>query len=281
MIDGEMIGLAWYLWILLVLLALCTLYLWLIAPARRRLDAGALRGWLYAHRGLHDGNVAVPENSLSAFRRAVEGGYGIELDTQLTRDGQVVVCHDSNLKRIAGADAEILSLTYDELCTIPLCDGSHVPLLSDVLALVAGRVPLIVEVKHYGGPARNAQKTWELLRAYQGPYCVESFHPLAVRYFRRNAPQVIRGQLAAGGRFAPGMIGRPAFFCMKHLLLNAVSRPDFVAYCAEQDHTLSMGLMKRLYRPLLAAWTIRDQPLMDRVQKQYDLPIFELFIPKR
>lgn len=271
---------AWYGWIGIALAAVCAAYLWLIAPARRP-DASALLGWLYAHRGLHDGNKTVPENSLAAFRLAVENGYGMELDTQLTRDGQVVVCHDSNLQRVAGVDKQVYDLTYEELCAIPLCDGSHVPLFADVLALVDGKTPLIVEVKHYGDPARNAEATWKLLQGYQGAYCVESFHPRAVRYFRRNAPQVVRGQLASGGAYKPGELGRAEFLAMKYLLVNAVGRPHFVAYCAVQDHNLSMGLMKRLYKPLLAAWTIREQALLDRVQKQYDMPIFELFTPKR
>ncbi len=271
---------AWFWWILIVLAALCALYLYLIAPALRRPDAGKLLGWLYAHRGLHDGNKTVPENSLAAFKLAVEHGYGMELDTQLTKDEQVVVCHDSNLKRVAGMDKQIYNLTYDELCQIPLCDGSHVPLFSDVLALVDGKTPLIVEVKHYGKATHNAEMTWSLLKGYQGAYCVESFAPQAVWYFRRHAPQVVRGQLASGGRYQPGELGRIEHFIMKYLLPNVVSRPHFVAYCAAQDHNLSMTLMKKLYRPLLAAWTVRDQALMDRVRKEYDMPIFELFTPK-
>ena len=86
------------LWLLIALLLLCALYLFLIAPAKRP-DDRALRGWLYAHRGLHDGNRSVPENSLEAFRRAAEAGYGVELDVQLTRDGMLVVHHDASLKR--------------------------------------------------------------------------------------------------------------------------------------------------------------------------------------
>ena len=142
--------------VLIVLLLLCALYLFLIAPASKRPDDRALRGWLYAHRGLHDGNRDVPENSLEAFRRAAEAGYGVELDVQLTRDGMLVVHHDASLKRVCGVDKAIGSLSYDELCKIPLPDGSRVPLFSEVLALVDGRVPMIVEVKHYGGAARIA-----------------------------------------------------------------------------------------------------------------------------
>ena len=205
------------LWILLCLVLLAGLYLFLIAPGRKRPDASALTGWLYAHRGLHGGDV--PENSLAAFSRAVEAGYGIELDVQLTRDGFLVVHHDASLKRVCGADLRICDITFEELCRHPLPDGSCVPLFSDVLALVGGRVPLIVEVKHYGGAARNAASALQQLGAYGGPYCVESFHPLAMRYFRLHAPDVVRGQLAMGGARQPGETGFIAYFALKHLLV--------------------------------------------------------------
>lgn len=108
------------LWILLCLVLLAGLYLFLIAPGRKRPDASALTGWLYAHRGLHGGDV--PENSLAAFSRAVEAGYGIELDVQLTRDGFLVVHHDASLKRVCGADLRICDITFEELCRHPLPD---------------------------------------------------------------------------------------------------------------------------------------------------------------
>ncbi len=268
------------LWILLCLVLLAGLYLFLIAPGRKRPDASALTGWLYAHRGLHGGDV--PENSLGAFSRAVEAGYGIELDVQLTRDGFLVVHHDASLKRVCGADLRICDITFEELCRHPLPDGSCVPLFSDVLTLVGGRVPLIVEVKHHGGAARNAASALQQLGAYGGPYCVESFHPLAMRYFRLHAPDVVRGQLAMGGARQPGETGFIAYFALKHLLVNSLSRPHFVAYSCPEDHTLAMWLMRRCFHPLLAAWTLRSQEALDgALARGYQLPIFEGFTPRR
>lgn len=267
------------LWLLIVLAALLAVYLWLIAPARRRPDASALEGWLYAHRGLHDQEGGATENSVKAFALAVENGFGIELDVQHTKDGQLVVCHDGNLKRVCGVDKKLLDLTYDELCQIPLPDGTHVPLFSDVLKLVAGRVPLIVEIKHYGDVKHNAEAALKQLRAYQGAYCVESFHPLAVRYFKQNAPDIVRGQLAWGGRWNRGDLAGAAHFAMKHLLVNCIGRPHFIAYSVPTDHTLGLWLMKRLYKPLLAAWTIRDQGTLNHAMLDYDYPIFEGFMP--
>lgn len=269
------------LWLLIALLLLCALYLFLIAPANRP-DDHALRGWLYAHRGLHDGNRDVPENSLEAFRRAAEAGYGIELDVQLTRDGMLVVHHDASLKRVCGVDKAIRSLSYDELCKIPLPDGSRVPLFSEVLALVDGRVPMIVEVKHYGGAARIAAETLKFLRGYRGAYCVESFDPRAVLFLRKNAPDVIRGQLASGNPDDQASMGAPTYWLLKNLLVNVAGRPHFIAYSAAHDDTLSMRLQKRLFRPLLAGWTLRSQRELDNARaKGYDYPIFELFEPKK
>ena len=111
---------------------------------------------------------------------------------------------------------------------------------------------------------------------------MESFHPLAMRYFRLNAPDVIRGQLAMGGARKTGEAGAAAHFALKHLLVNCLSRPHFVAYSCPEDHTLAMWLMRRFFRPLLAAWTLRSQEALDgALARGYRLPIFEGFTPRR
>ena len=269
-----------WLAVVLALVALVfALYLWMIAPARRRPDAAALIDRLYAHRGLHDGNRTVPENSLAAFTRAAEAGYGIELDVQLTGDGMLVVHHDADTLRVCGESRVIRQTPYVGLPALP--DGSPVPLFCDVLALVAGHVPLIVEIKHYGSPAENAARTLEALRGYKGPFCVESFHPTAVRYFRQAAPDVLRGQLAMGGPRDPAESGLITYLALSRLLVNALGRPHFVAYSCAADRNLSVWLMKRCFRPLLAAWTIRDQRTLDRARRDYRMLIFERFTPDR
>lgn len=270
-----------FLWIIGILLLLSGLYLLLIAPCDHHPDASHLEGWLYAHRGLHDGNVEVPENSLKAFRLAVENGYGMELDVQLTADHQLVVFHDKTLKRVCGVDIPLHTLTYDELKLYPLPDGSAIPLFSQVLSLVNGQTPLIVEVKYHGNVTEIAKATHDMLQDYKGSYCVESFHPLAMHYFRKNAPDILRGQLAYGGKWKKEDNSLLLHFLLKHLLVNCISRPHFVAYSVPTDHTLAMWLMKKLFHPLLAAWTIREQIVLDDCETVYDFPIFELFTPER
>lgn len=265
------------MWAVLVLLALVILYLWLIAPRRAHPDASQLTGRLYAHRGLHDGNRTIPENSLAAFQKAIDAGYGFELDVQLTADNILVVHHDGNTRRVCGVDTEIKHTNYADLPQLP--DGTPIPTFQQLLTLVDGKAPMIVEVKPYGKPRENAAATHMALQSYQGPYCVESFHPLSVRYFRKHAPQIIRGQLAMGGPFKPSEADLITHFMLKNLLVNVFSRPHFVAYDCANDHNLSMWLMKHLFHSLLAAWTVRDQRLLDYTRPAYAMPIFELFTP--
>ncbi|MBE5777936.1 MAG: glycerophosphodiester phosphodiesterase [Clostridiales bacterium] len=269
------------LWILAILLILLLLYLFLICPALRRPKADHLMGWKYAHRGLHDGNRKVAENSLEAFRRAVDAGYGMELDVQLTKDDQLVVFHDKSLKRVCGVDVDLCTQTYDELRQYFLPGGQQIPLFSEVLELVDGKTPLIVEVKYHDRLIETCKAAHKQLKQYKGSYCVESFHPLAVRYFRKNAPEIVRGQLASGGSNADKHTSSLNHFCMKHLLVNVLGRPHFVAYSVPEDKSLSVTLMRKLFRPYLAGWTIRSQEVMDYAQKEgFQLPIFELFTPE-
>ena len=265
------------LWMIGIFLVLAGLYLCLIAPARDIPDTSAMDGWLFAHRGLH--GEGVPENSLAAFAGAAEAGYGMELDVQLTADGHLVVFHDADLNRVCGVDARVMDLPYEELAACILPDGTPIPLFSQVLELVDGRVPMIVEIKHYGAPELSAQATLNILQSYRGAYAVESFHPLVVRYFRGHAPEIIRGQLAHGHPWKPGEASRMAHFALKHLLVNAIGRPHFVAYSCPEDHTLGMWLMKKLFQPWLAAWTVRSQETLRIAQEEYDWIIFEGFEP--
>ena len=113
--------------LLLIALVVLGVYLYMIAPAKDRPDASFLDGWLYAHRGLHDGNKQVIENSMEAFRLAVDNGYGMELDVQLTRDGKLVVHHDGSLRRVCGVDRQVHEVDYADLPLLP--DGSKIPCL--------------------------------------------------------------------------------------------------------------------------------------------------------
>ena len=265
----------WLLFAFALLLLLFAIYLWLIAPARRPYPQNIRQDVLYAHRGLHDGNKKVYENSMQAFVLAADHGYGIEMDVQSTRDGQVVVHHDLNTLRVCGIDAVIENTDYSDLPPLP--DGTPIPLLSEFLALIAGRVPVIIEFKHHKQYIRTLHTSLPLLEDYSGDIYLESFHPSIVRYLRIHAPKALRGQLSAG-RFDAGT-NPIAAFVLKHLLINVLSRPHFIAYDYHSDHSLSMTLNRRLFQPVFVAWTVRNQADLDDARTRYDAVMFEGFIP--
>ncbi len=274
----------WILWVILVLLILLLAYAWVIRPNLPRRDISHLLGVDYAHRGLWNtnepGETNRPENSLAAFRAAVEKGYGIELDVHRTRDGALVVHHDDSLKRLAGVDKQIAKCTLKEVRACKLPNGEPVPTFDEVLKVVAGRVPMIVEIKvEDGNQALLARAVYERMKRYDGPWCLESFSPNAVKWFRVNAPEVIRGQLA----FDHAGTGKTAFLFWRNIgiasmLQNFASRPDFVAFEAKSVkwHTLSIHLL-RLMKPWFVAWTVRSQEDMDKLRGKWDLQIFEKF----
>ncbi|MBR4080640.1 MAG: glycerophosphodiester phosphodiesterase [Clostridia bacterium] len=260
----------------IILAALAALYVFLALPRLPRRSIRHLEGFDYAHRGLW--NDELPENSLAAFRSAVEHGFGIELDVQLTADDQLVVFHDNTLERMCGVPGKVTDKTLAELRTLRLNGTEHViPTFDEVLDAVNGNVPLIVEIKSCKRLALLCRLVRERLAAYGGAYCVESFDPRAVKWLRKNAPEIIRGQLAYGpGRKKPTVLN----VLLGSLIQNVLGRPDFIAYDSTSDRNPAMGL-QRLLRPTLVCWTIHSQEEMDRQRSRYDLQIFDGFVPKR
>ena len=246
-------------------------YLFAIRPEKRH-TANAMKGIYYAHRGLH-GQGAV-ENSREAFAQAIEAGLGIELDVRLSSDGEVMVFHDADLLRVCGREGTIEALSREELSRIPLGDG-RIPTLREVLEWIDGRVPLLVEIKNCRGIARVCRATYALLREYTGEYVVESFNPLALRWFRRHAPEVIRGQLVAEKREYVSTMNAVGARMLCAMLANFLSRPDFVAYEIRREQDLSIRLMRNFFRIPLAAWTVCSQPDLERVLARGEAAIFE------
>ena len=258
---------------------LAAAYLFLVWPRLPRRDMSPFLGHDYAHRGLW--NTSLPENSLPAFHAAAEGGFGIETDVRMTKDGELVLFHDASLARMCGVDRQVNACTLRELRQYRLSGtGEPIPTLNELLEAVDGRVPLILEIKPDRRVKELCAKVQARMQLYAGAWCMESFHPLAVRWFRQNAPQVIRGQLAYGLRGGEAHPRTALSLGLAALLPNAVGRPDFIAHEARSDCTPAMALMRRL-RPWLVAWTVRSQEDMDSLRARYDLQIFEGFVPKR
>lgn len=218
---------------------------------------------------------------MEAFARAVREEYGIELDVQLTADDQLVVFHDETLERVCGDARKLHELSYAELQKLRLFGTEErIPLLRDVLALVGGKVPLVVEIKSEGRWPQTTKLACEMLRSYEGLYCVESFHPMVVRWFRKNAPDILRGQLSTDFFREPNKLPRIARFLLTNLMLNFLSRPDFIAYDRRYLRLPSFRLCSALYRPVNAAWTVKSQSQMDEARGSYDVFIFEGFTPR-
>ncbi len=254
--------------------AAVALPVYLLAPghATRRQKA-PFAGRNFAHRGLHERDKSVPENSLKAFDRACQNGYGMELDVQLTRDGQVVVFHDDTLDRVCGVKGRVDDYTFSELQKFPLCGtAERIPLFSDVLNTVRGRGPIICELKTAGKKNRElCRKTYALLASYGGDVCVESFDPRIVTWFRFHAPELLRGQLAQGK-----YPDQSAFqgFVLRNCLLNFLARPHFIAYELIR-RPLSVRLSEAL-GAMKVCWTSHEP----KNEKGQDVVIFEFYRPR-
>lgn len=239
-----------------------------------------LQDWKYAHRGLHGDGA--PENSMEAFRRAVEAGYGAELDVHLLADGELAVIHDSLLQRTTGREGRIEDLTAGMLQGYKL-EGTDftIPLLRDVLLTFNAKTPLIIELKPVGNNIGElCRKTCELLDTYNGVYCVESFDPRCIRWLRVNRPDIIRGQLTED-YFRSAQSKLPPFikFVMKHQMLNFWSMPDFVAYRYADRNTISNVICRKFWKLQGVTWTLKNQQELDTAVSEGWLPIFEGFRP--
>lgn len=232
-----------------------------------------------AHRGYHSKDKLIPENSMAAFRAAIANGYGIELDIQFSKDEQIVIFHDNTLKRVCGVEGRVDDYTYEELLQFSLYNTKErIPLFTDFLALVDGQVPLVVELKNGPKNEELCKKTYEYLKNYKGDYCIESFQPLIVAWFKRNAPHILRGQLSAGPEEFKGELKRYQAYALSRLLTNFIARPHFISYHKQKRSWLAqlvdmMGAMK-------VVWTVRDNDNITEIEKKNDTIIFEFYQPE-
>ena len=258
----------------------CVLYLLAVMPRMvNRPDTSLFKNRYFAHRGLHDNKSDAPENSMAAFRKAVDAGYGMELDVHMTKDGIPVIFHDSKLERMCRVDGEIGDYTFEELQQFTLADsGERIPRLEDLLLMVRGRVPLIIEIKSDNTDVSCCADIDRLLRAYSGEYCIESFNPLVLFWFRIHHNEVIRGQLATNFR-KDGEHKNVFYFLMTHLLFNFMTKPDFIAYNHKFMEEPGRKICRKLYRNPAAAWTIRSFEELEKTREEYDVFIFESFTP--
>ena len=259
-------------------LSLAALAVFAAAPGRASSEQKRqFSGRNFAHRGLHRADKSVPENSMAAFRAAVEHGYGIELDARLTRDGRVVVFHDDDLGRLCLVRGRIEDKTLEQIKKLRLCGTDEgIPLLSQVLELVSGRVPVIIEIKGRRRSDELCAHILDMLRCYSGDVCVESFDPLIVRWWRKNAPEVLRGVLSAPPEALGTGFGRLGRFLHARLLTNFLSRPQFIAYGLGSRRPPAAFSLCRLFGAMKCVWTSRGFGC----EEHSDMVIFEYYRPR-
>lgn len=262
--------------ILGIIILACLLYIAMINPGRQR-QHPILDVRYFAHRGFHYVDE-IPENSMTAFRRAKELGYGIELDIQLTKDQVIVVHHDYDLLRTCGVKKKICDLTYQELCGYCLMGTKErIPRFVDVLREIDGDVPLLIELKMETFNTRLCKLAARALDCYQGLYCMESFHPYALYWFRKYRPKVIRGQLSEQFFREKERKNIPAYFIVKNLLTNFITKPDFIAYHYKYKNCLPLRICRKFYHIPIYGWTFRSKRVYIENKNDFYGFIFERF----
>ena len=261
-----------------VLVGIALLYLFLIAPRMfNKPDMSVLEGYHYAHRGFFDNESAAPENSLAAFRAAVDAGYGIELDIQLSSDGVAMVFHDADLERMCGVEGKIWEYTCAELQKMKLLGTEEtIPTFAETLALIDGQVPVIVEYKLDKVDKAVCAAGQALLSEYDGVYCIQCFHPLALMWYKQNAPEVIRGQLSQKYWEKEEYHGEALYGLLSYMIENVVTRPDYIAYEFDDGDNLSFKLCKAMGAKA-AGWTLRSYEDYKVAKEDFDLYIFDSF----
>jgi len=261
------------------LLLLLALWLFLIAPRVRR---AAMKPFLrtYAHRGLW--GEGVPENSLTAFRLAAEQGFAIELDVQLSRDGEVMVFHDYTLTRMCKTEQRLSDLTVAELGNLTLGDTTErIPTLKEVLTVVAGRVPLLIELKGESANTALCPRVAAVLDGYEGEWCVESFNPLLLRWFKRNCPEVVRGLLSTNLIKEKKKGSRVLNFALSALLLTFLCRPQFHAWDQKYPRRVALRCSLALFGAASFVYTVKNEQELRLHLAKEQYPIFDGFVPSK
>lgn len=262
------------------LLVLIVVYVYLAAPGNVTADMRSkLCGHNYAHRGLHTPDKVVPENSLAAIKAAADAGYGIEFDVHITKDDKLVVFHDNKLGRVCGQEGIVEEMTCEQLMQVHLHGTDEtIPTFDQVLDSVDGRVPLIIELKagKTGKDMLLCSLVAERLSKYYGPFCIESFDPRIVAWFKRNRPDIIRGQLLMQ-RDSYENLGKVMPFMLSNGLTNVATRPHFIAH-KKGEKSLSVRFCQIL-GAMKVVWTVHPEDDPHKIEAENDAVIFEYYHP--
>lgn len=243
-------------------------------------DLSWLKTEYIAHRGLYRRDQSIPENSLASVRHALEKGYAVECDVNLLKDGTVVCFHDFTLKRICNDSRQTSDITLSEIKKLNLFHTDEkVPTLKEVLALIDGKKPVLIELKPHGNVKKLCYETMNILKDYQGKYALFSFHPRVVYILKKRYPHVIRGQISEYFKDLKTM-NKIQKYLMKSMFFNRFTKPDFISYGINDlpnkylDHFYKKGI------PIIS-YAAKSQEAFDFVKSHYDNVVFEYFEPKK
>ncbi|CCV65459.1 Glycerophosphoryl diester phosphodiesterase [Paracholeplasma brassicae] len=240
-------------------------------------DLSFLKNYHICHRGLHDENNNIIENTLTSFDKALEKNYAIELDTNILSCGTVVVFHDRNLKRLVGREDILKDITYEELKDVVIKGTNEtIHTLEYVLNYINGRVPLLIELKPFGDKKRHVKEVIRLLSKYPHVYAIHSFNPYIVYQFKKLAPWIIRGQITE--YFKNDSLNPIAKQLMKRMTFNFLSKPDFITYGIDDLPNKYVNKAKKKNLVILS-YVAKTQAQLDFVKSHYDNAVFESFTP--
>lgn len=264
--------------IVIILVVICLLLTFLVAPRMfGKPDMSAFMGTSIAHRGYFDNEAGVPENSLACFQAAIEKGFAIELDIQLSSDGVAMVFHDADLERMCGVQGKIWEYTAAQLKEMKLLGTEEtIPTFEETLALINGQVPLLVEYKMDKVDTAVCAAGQALLDKYNGDYAIQCFDPRALLWYKKNAPQVARGQLAEEFWENETYKGQPLYLALTYMLTNVATRPDFISYRAIHKDNLSLNIC-RILGAKTACYTLKSEEELANVNGEFDMYIFDSF----
>jgi glycerophosphoryl diester phosphodiesterase len=236
-----------------------------------------------AHRGLHDVARGIVENMPGAVDAAIAGRFAIEVDIQLSGDGEAMVHHDDVLGRLTEGSGKLIEKTAAELKAVAFKDTpERMMTLSDLCARVAGRVPLVVEVKsHFDGDRKLVRRMAQVLENYSGPVVGMSFDPVQVLGLRETMPKLLRGIVAQGsyddGYWAKLTSEQRA--SMLYLRHGFRTEPHFIAFWIDQLPAPAPWIARNIFGCPLLAWTVRTAEQRERAARYADQMIFEGFVP--
>lgn len=236
-----------------------------------------------AHRGLHDAAHGVIENTAGAVRAAIAAGYGIEVDVQISADGEAMVHHDDVLGRLTEGEGRLDTLSAAALKSIPFRGSDErMMTLGELCELVGGRVTMLVELKsRFDGDGRLPKRVVQVLSGYRGPVAPMSFDPKQLMSLRQQAPQLVRGIVAAQYRPHPYWDAMPLWmrYGMGYLVTGLTAQPHFVAYAVADLPAMAPLVARRVLGLPLLTWAVRTMAERERAARWADQMIFEGFRP--